>query len=151
VDDLGRQLAEEDFGIGEAHRARAAAAGSDTQLTDLVATMAARPSLPTKVDRNPRSLRPKSFSVRFTAARDDSWVQISIGGAAGRVLFEGIIRQGKSIRVSRDHHLWASFGSLAIFDVSFNGRAIHPALNGTLDTVVTPSGIRAASTQAPSG
>lgn len=82
---------------------------------------------------------PKLVHVRLTAARNDSWVEVRAGSATGRVLFDGVVRQGTSISV-RGRSLWARFGAIGNFDVSIDGRTVHPALNGTVDTVITGSG-----------
>ncbi len=91
---------------------------------------------------------PKLARVRLTAARNDSWVEIRKSSSSGRVLFAGIVRAGQSIQfVGR--RLWARFGSLGNFDLTINGRIVHPAFNGTVDTVITASSIRPA--PAPTG
>jgi hypothetical protein len=64
------------------------------------------------------------------------------------VLFDGIVPAGQSVRVV-GRHLWARFGSLGNFDVTINGRAVHPSLNGTVDTIITASAIEPA--PAPTG
>jgi len=87
---------------------------------------------------------PKSIHVRLTAARSDSWVQIRAGSSSGRVLFDGVVPEGQSIRAVGRGRLWARFGSLGNFDVTINGRAVHPAFNGTVDTVITAAAIRPA-------
>ena len=90
--------------------------------------------------------QPKSTRVLLTAVRSDSWVEIRAGSSTGRVLFDGVVPEGKSIRVA-GRRLWARFGSLGNFDLTINGRPVHPALNGTVDTVITAAAIRPASTQ----
>ncbi|MGH2883272.1 MAG: hypothetical protein ACRDPA_11340, partial [Solirubrobacteraceae bacterium] len=72
------------------------------------------------------------------------------GSSTVPVLFDGIVRKGQSFRVV-GRRFWARFGSLANLDVSINGQPVHPALNGTLDTIITASGIRAATAKTGSG
>jgi hypothetical protein len=94
-----------------------------------------------------KAAKSTSVHVLLTAARSNSWVQIRADNSRGRVLFEGIVTEGRSIRAVGPARLWARFGSLGNFDLAINGRAVHPAFNGTVDTVITPSAIRLASTQ----
>lgn len=89
---------------------------------------------------------PKTIRVRLTAARSSSWVEVRAGGATGRVLFTGVVPEGHSIRVA-GRRLWARFGSLGNFDLTVNGRPVHPTFDGTVDTVITPSAIRPAPAQ----
>jgi hypothetical protein len=91
---------------------------------------------------------PHAIHVILTAARNDSWVEVRLGSSTGRVLFDGIVPAGQSVRVV-GRHLWARFGSLGNFDVTINGRAVHPSLNGTVDTIITASAIEPA--PAPTG
>lgn len=92
----------------------------------------------------PRKLQ--SARVVLTAAQNDSWVEVRYGSATGRILFEGVVPEGQSIRVT-GRRLWARFGSLGNFDLRINGRIVHPAFNGTVDAVLTASAIQRAPTQ----
>jgi hypothetical protein len=92
--------------------------------------------------KKPPPPRPRVVRLRLTAVRNDSWVQIREGSSTGPVLFDGIVRMGESIRISGRRRLWARFGSLGNFDLTINGRAVQPAVNGTVDTVITGSTIR---------
>lgn len=124
-----------------------------TSPEDQVATSRHRGQTPTPlhVDRGGKPLdrkgpQPKSTRVLLTAVRNDSWVEIRAGSSTGRVLFDGVVSEGRSIRVA-GRRLWARFGSLGNFDLTINGRPVHPALNGTVDTVITAAAIRPVSTQ----
>lgn len=110
-------------------------------------------STPPQVDRGATSQEqkaPAAIHVTLTAARDDSWVEVRRESSTGRVLFDGIVQKGKSIRVA-GHRFWARFGALGNFDLTVNGRPVHPAFNGTVDTLITASAIRLAPTQSQSG
>ena len=93
---------------------------------------------------------PKRIHVTLTAARSDSWVEIRQGSAAGRVLFDGVVSEGKSIRVV-GRRFWARFGALGNFDVTINGRPVQPAFDGTVDALITASAIRQVTSQSQSG
>ena len=91
--------------------------------------------------------KPRLVSVRLTAVRNDSWVQIRKDSSTGPVLFDAVVPAGQSVHVSGRGRLWARFGSLGNFDLTINGRPVRPAFNGTVDTVITPSTIRPAPAQ----
>ncbi|HEY7421826.1 MAG TPA: DUF4115 domain-containing protein [Gaiellaceae bacterium] len=97
-------------------------------------------------NKKPTPPPPKAIHVILTAARSDSWVEVRLGSSTGRVLFDGVVPEGQSVRVA-GRRLWARFGSLGNFDVTVNGRAVHPTLNGTVDTVITASAIEPAPAQ----
>ena len=109
------------------------------------------PSHPGRGSKSPANAQPpKSIRFGLTAARDDSWVEIRADSSTGRVLFDGIVPKGQSIHLV-GRRLWARFGSLGNFDLTINGRPVHPALNGTVDTVITASAVRPAPVQTKSG
>jgi Domain of unknown function (DUF4115) len=93
---------------------------------------------------------PKPIRMVLTAARNDSWVQIRKGSFAGPVLFDGIVSEGQSIHVVGGR-FWARFGALGNFDLTINGRPVHPAFSGTVDTVITAAAIRRVPAQTQSG
>jgi hypothetical protein len=127
----------------------APAAGTDSRQSS-VATSGhhsrthSTPSHPDSGGKPPVKAPPQSIHVRLTAARGASWVEIRAGSSTGRVLFDGVVPVGQSIRAVGRGRLWARFGSLGNFDVTVNGRAVHPAFNGTVDTVITAAAIRRA-------
>ena len=86
----------------------------------------------------PRS-KPRS-TFAFTAARGDSWFQARAGSFGGRVLYEGKLPQGETVRV-RSRRLWIRFGGASYIDLSINGeRVLLPAF-GTYDAVAGPRGV----------
>jgi Domain of unknown function (DUF4115) len=93
---------------------------------------------------------PKAIHVILTAARSDSWVEIRRGSSTGRVLFAGVVSEGKSIRVV-GRRFWARFGAIGNFDLTVNGRPVHPTFNGTVDALITAAAIRQAQTETRSG
>lgn len=93
---------------------------------------------------------PKPIRVILTAARADSWVQIRKGSFTGRVLYDGVVLEGQSVRLV-GRRFWARFGALGNFDLTIDGRPVHPAFNGTVDTVITASAIRQVPAQSRTG
>ena len=79
--------------------------------------------------------------VVLTAARSDSWVQIRRNNSTGRVLYDGVVSEGRSIRFVGPR-FWARFGALGNFDLTVDGRPVHPSFSGTVDTVITAATIR---------
>jgi hypothetical protein len=78
----------------------------------------------------------------LTAARGDCWLSVRAGALDGRVLYEGILTRGRSIRV-KDARLSVQFGAAANVDLSLNGKKLAALPTGTADVVVTSAGVRA--------
>jgi uncharacterized protein DUF4115 len=74
------------------------------------------------------------------ATRGDSWLVVRSGSGAGRVLYQGTLIQGKTLRLSSSR-LWMRVGAGANLDVSINGKSATLGA-GTFDAVLTPRGIR---------
>jgi len=109
-----------------------------------------RSATPTHVERGGTSTSqdtkaspspPRSIHVTLTAARSDSWVQIRRNNSTGRVLYDGVVSEGRSIRFVGPR-FWARFGALGNFDLTVDGRPVHPSFSGTVDTVITAATIR---------
>jgi hypothetical protein len=98
------------------------------------------PPPPASVFEPPAS-KARAATFAFVAARGDSWLSVHERSFRGRVLYEGLLREGERVRV-RSRRLWVRFGGAADFDVFMNGRRATLPLFGTYDAFVTPSGIR---------
>jgi RodZ C-terminal domain len=87
-------------------------------------------------------MAPAVVPVRFriTAARGDSWVLIRRSGPTGAIVYSGILSQGRSVTV-KGTRFWVRFGAVGNLDLVLNGKAVRPAHTGTIDAVVTPSGL----------
>ena len=90
------------------------------------------------------SSRPSSRTVKLalTAARGDCWVSIRAGRATGKLLFEGTLDQGKTLRyVSR--RFWLEFGNAPSenLDVRVNGRRVRDFPTDPV-VVLSPKGVR---------
>jgi hypothetical protein len=101
-----------------------------------VKAVATPPALPvSKLEpKKPRS------TFAFTAARGDSWFQARAGSFGGRVLYEGKLPQGETVRV-RSRRLWIRFGGASYIDLSINGKQVHLPAFGTYDAVAGPRGV----------
>jgi cytoskeleton protein RodZ len=84
---------------------------------------------------------PKLARFVVSAARGDSWLVVRAGSNHGKVLFAGVLKQGRSLRL-QGARLWVRLGAATNLDVSVNGSRPDAELYGTLDALVTPSGFR---------
>lgn len=87
-----------------------------------------------------RQKQRRAITFRFSAVRGDCWATIRARSASGRVLYQGLLRQGKSASVS-GRLLWARFGAIGNLDMFLNGRRVTASHTGTVDAVVTGSGL----------
>ncbi|SRR5581483_4391518 len=107
------------------------------------AVVAVRP--PTRVastDARPRA-RPAPSPravLRVTATSGDSWLLVRAGSSSGPVLYEGTLGRGSSVRFTRPR-LWVRLGAASHLAVTVNGARPAVDLYGTLDAIVTPSGL----------
>ncbi|HXF98135.1 MAG TPA: DUF4115 domain-containing protein, partial [Gaiellaceae bacterium] len=89
--------------------------------------------------------RPEAAAVRIAlvAARGDCWLLVRAGSARGRVLYEGTLRHGDTIRFRRER-LWLRLGAPWNVDVRLDGRpyAGLAPMREPVNVVVTRAGIR---------
>ncbi len=88
---------------------------------------------------------PSATPVRLvvTAARGDSWLAARAGSAAGKALYEGILKRGETVSLAAPR-IWIRFGAAANLDLALNGKRLAEVPVGTLDVVLTPAGLRPA-------
>jgi cytoskeleton protein RodZ len=86
--------------------------------------------------------RPSVAVVR--AERGPSWIIVRVGGAGGKVLYEGILEQGRTLRFGLGHKLWMRMGRPSLLDVRVGGHAVggFPALPANV--LLTRDGAEAA-------
>ena len=82
----------------------------------------------------------RTTSVVLTAARGDCWLSLRAGSADGRVLYEGVLVRGRSVR-ARAPRLWIRLGAGANVDMAVNGNKAAPLDAGTGHVVVGPAGV----------
>ena len=80
-------------------------------------------------------------SLEIRAARGDSWVEVRLGSATGRVLQAGTMNKGSSSTVEGSR-LWVQFGNVGNLDLLVNGKLVHPSHLGTITVIATPSGLK---------
>ena len=122
----------------------AASAGPGTSTE--VATPSAAQTAPSPVAPRPKTT-PKSAAntplLILTAARGDCWLSARSGSADGRILYEGTLLSGRSLRLN-GARLWVRFGAAANIDLTLNGKKIAALPAGTGDVVATATGIQPA-------
>jgi hypothetical protein len=118
------------FGDGNSpsHVAAAVASGP--------AAAAAAPPPVTKLAPAPAATPVRELTV---SARDRCWLSVRVGSPTGRMLYEGILGSGKSVRFTQ-RPLWIRFGAPWNVDVRLDGRAV------TLPSARTPANLRFTST-----
>jgi cytoskeletal protein RodZ len=110
------------------------------------ASAAARPRAKPKPAATPAPVpAAKTDSVAvLSAARGRSWLSVRVGGANGRVLFQGILEQGKTLRFGLKDHLWVRMGRPWLLDIRLGGRMVGGLPTQPTNLVLTPDGAEAA-------
>lgn len=105
------------------------------------AALAAAPrSLPRA--KAPAAPRPAVAIVR--AVRGTSWVSIRVGGAGGRILYEGLLAQGSTLRYPVKQTLWVRMGRPWLLDVNVAGRTVGSLPTWPESLLLTRAGAQAA-------
>jgi hypothetical protein len=95
------------------------------------------PAPPLLVSRPPPKSQPARSTFAFTAARGDSWFQARSGSFGGRVLWEGKLLEGETVRL-RSRRLWIRFGAASYIDLTIDGRPVRLPAFGTYDAFAGP-------------
>lgn len=93
-----------------------------------------RPAAPKRV------ASPARGRLLLVAARGDCWLSVRAGSREGRVLYEGMLRQGETARAAGSR-LWVRIGAPWNLDASWNGRALRGLPADTGNIVVTRAGL----------
>ena len=105
-----------------------------SQVASVKKTIAHRPAAAT------RASRPAVARLVLVAARGDCWLSIRAGSRDGRVLEEGLLREGSAVRVAAKR-LWIRIGAPWNLDARLNGRALRGLPADTGNVFVTPAGL----------
>lgn len=76
----------------------------------------------------------------LTAARGSCRVSIRRGSETGKVLFDGVLDGGRTIRL-QGGRLWVRLGAAANVDLRVNGKRVRGLPGGTVDLIATRTGI----------
>jgi hypothetical protein len=124
----------------------AAHTGEQTGTTEAAsppAIVKVKPAVTRVVRRTPRppaeapAKKPRRATFVFTAERGDSWFQARSGSFAGRILYEGKLLRGETVRL-RSRRLWTRFGASAHLDLTIDGRRVRLPAFGTYDALIGP-------------
>jgi cytoskeleton protein RodZ len=108
-----------------------------SQVASAKKTIAHRPAAAT------RASRPAVARLVLVAARGNCWLSIRAGSRNGRVLAEGLLREGAAVRVAAKR-LWIRIGAPWNLDASLNGRALRGLPADTGNVFVTAAGLQPA-------
>jgi cytoskeleton protein RodZ len=116
-------------GAGHAHH-RTAFTPSQPHLR--VSTPVPRPA--------PVAPKPKRTQIAFVASRGSCWLAVRLGSAAGRVLYEGTLQQGRQARFA-GARLWIRIGAPWNVDATLDGKRVQLP-DSVADVMVTPGSLR---------
>ena len=107
---------------------------SKTQVAAENKTIARRPTAP-NVTGNPAIGR-----LVLVASSGDCWLSVRTGSRDGRVLFEGMLREGDSLPVA-GKRLWIRIGAPWNLEARLNGRVLPNLPTDTGNVFATPAGL----------
>jgi hypothetical protein len=124
--------------VGTALREAGEGSSSDGQVRP---ASLARPEPRTRSKPKPPAQPP--VRLVLTARRGSSWVEARAGSATGSLLFQGTLADGRRIRLD-GQRVWVRFGAASNVALTLNGKPAGGDLQGTVEALVTPQGIRSA-------
>jgi hypothetical protein len=104
------------------------------------ATPVVRPRPAPAVPAPPRQKPVTRATFAFTAERGDSWLQARSGSFGGRVVYEGKLMRGETMRL-RSRRLWIRFGAASHLDLTIDGQPVRLPAFGTYDAFAGPRGV----------
>jgi Domain of unknown function (DUF4115) len=84
-----------------------------------------------------------AVTLRLAAARGDCWIVIRSASSKGAVRYVGTLEHGAALQ-ARGARLWVSLGAAGNLDATLNGKRLHRFPTGTIDLIVTGTGVRQA-------
>ena len=84
--------------------------------------------------------KPQTAQVVLTAARGPCWLSIRRDSASGKRLYLGILRRGRSVRLS-ERRIWMHVGAGENLVARLNGRKIKDFPEGVAEVTVTAEGL----------
>jgi hypothetical protein len=112
--------------------------GSTASSRSTVRTNASAPRVQPTRERGSLRMR-----LVLTAARGDCWLSVRKGSRDGRLLYEGMLLGGESLRFA-SKRLWVRMGAPWNLKASLNGRAVRGLPADTANVVITRTGLRPA-------
>jgi Domain of unknown function (DUF4115) len=90
--------------------------------------------------KEPAAPRPRLI---VTAVRGDCWLSIRVAWRNGRVVYEGLLAEGDTLRVT-GRRLWVRMGAPWNLEAHLNGRPLRRLPADTANVIVTRSGLKPA-------
>lgn len=87
---------------------------------------------------SPQPGRPMRLAI--TAARGDCWLEVHSLSATGKLLYVGVLNEGKTVAVS-GRKLWIRFGAGENVDLTLDGK-IEQVPAGATNVLVTTNGVQ---------
>lgn len=106
-----------------------------TSVAGVETTIVHRPPAPRPV------LVPRAGRLVLAAARGDGWLSVRAGSRKGRLLYEGLLREGEMVGVSGTR-VWVRLGAPWNMAASWNGRPLEGLPPDTGNVIVTRDGAR---------
>jgi cytoskeletal protein RodZ len=78
------------------------------------------------------------------APRGRCWLSIRAGGPNGAIVFEGMLEQGKTLRLPLRHDLWVRMGAPTALDITVGGKHVNGLPVQAGNVLLTRSGPQAA-------
>jgi Helix-turn-helix domain/RodZ C-terminal domain len=69
--------------------------------------------------------KPRAIFAVVRAPRGRSWITVRVGDENGKVLYEGILEQGKTLRFGLGQKLWMRMGRPWLLDVRLGGHVVR--------------------------
>jgi len=103
-------------------------------------TPVARPRRAPAVPAPPLQRPVTGATFAFTAERGDAWLQVRSRSFDGRVLYEGTLILGETVRL-RSRRVWIRFGAASHLELTIDGRPVRLPAFGTYDAFAGPRGV----------
>lgn len=87
--------------------------------------------------------KPTPVTVLLSAGRGDCWLSAHLGSRAGPTLYEGLLRQGETLRL-KGNPLWIRLGAPWNLDARLNGKPLRSLPATTGNVLITRTGLRSA-------
>jgi hypothetical protein len=80
----------------------------------------------------------------LSAARGRSWISVRLGDAYGKVIYQGVLEQGQTMRFGVKQSLWVRMGRPWLLDIRLAGHMVGGLPTETANLLLTRTGAEAA-------
>jgi cytoskeleton protein RodZ len=85
---------------------------------------------------------PKPIFTTIAAVRDTSWLSVRVGGPAGREVFRGILRAGRTLRFGLAQAVWMRMGRPRALDIHVGRTLVHGLPHAPANLLLTKTGAK---------